>query len=122
EPQGPGVNRGCHPVFAEDLRVALLVSAGAEVASAEGIRGSLNLSQFVEGRRWCPQAREGIEETRVVAGNELYNNVEIHRTCPRFYALQSGRLREARLLSPPRLRTGRESFPSSSSSISKAVR
>jgi len=35
--------------------------------------------------------------------------------------LQIGRLREARLLSPPRLRTGRESFPSSSSSISKAV-
>src|SRR5215467_13044718 len=29
--------------------------------------------------------------------------------------------KEARLLSPPRLRTGRESFPSSSSSISKAV-
>ena len=36
-------------------------------------------------------------------------------------SLQSSRLREARLLSPPRLRTGRESFPSSSSSISKAV-
>jgi hypothetical protein len=38
-----------------------------------------------------------------------------------FDLLQMGRLREARLLSPPRLRTGRESFPSSSSSISKAV-
>jgi transposase len=38
-----------------------------------------------------------------------------------FDLLQTGRLREARLLSPPRLRTGRESFPSSSSSISKAV-
>src|SRR5262249_36827640 len=39
EPQGPGVNRGCHPVFAEDLRVALLVLAGAQVSSAEGVRG-----------------------------------------------------------------------------------
>jgi hypothetical protein len=38
-----------------------------------------------------------------------------------FKLLQSRRLREARLLSPPRLRTGRESFPASSSSISKAV-
>src|SRR5712691_5699771 len=37
-----------------------------------------------------------------------------------FDLLQTGRLREARLLSPPRLRTGRESFPSSSSSIPKA--
>ena len=38
-----------------------------------------------------------------------------------FDLLHTGRLREARLLSPPRLRTGRERFPSSSSSLSKAV-
>jgi transposase-like protein len=38
-----------------------------------------------------------------------------------FDLLQIGRLREARLLSPPRLRTGRERFPSSGSSLSKAV-
>jgi hypothetical protein len=38
-----------------------------------------------------------------------------------FDLLQTGRLREARLLSPPRLRTERESFPSFGSSISKAV-
>src|SRR5919199_2160308 len=43
------------------------------------------------------------------------------RCLDHFKLLQSRRLREARLLSPPRLRTGRESFPSSSSSISKAV-
>ena len=43
------------------------------------------------------------------------------RCLDHFDLLQSRRLREARLLSPPRLRTGRESFPSSSSSISKAV-
>jgi hypothetical protein len=35
--------------------------------------------------------------------------------------LQTGRLREARLLSPPRLSTGRERFPSSRSRLSKAV-
>src|SRR5262249_13637944 len=64
-------------------------TTGFAMSFPSALRSSLNLSQFVEGRRWCPQAREGIEETRVVAGNELYNNVEIHRTCPRFYALQT---------------------------------
>jgi hypothetical protein len=38
-----------------------------------------------------------------------------------FDLLHTGRLREARLLSPPRLRTERESFPSFGSSISKAM-
>ena len=38
-----------------------------------------------------------------------------------FDLLQTGRLREARLLLPPRLRTERESFPSFGSSLSKAV-
>jgi hypothetical protein len=50
---------------------------------------SLNLSQFVEGRRWCPWAREGLEETRVFAGYVSYNGEEIRRTSARFYTLQS---------------------------------
>ena len=50
---------------------------------------SLNLSQFVEGGRWGPWARECIEETRVVAGDRLCNNVGIHRASARLYALQS---------------------------------
>jgi len=32
---------------------------------------SLNLSQFVEGRRWWPWAREDLEEVRVFAGDGL---------------------------------------------------
>jgi hypothetical protein len=48
-----------------------------------------NFSQFVEGRRWCPWAREGIEEARVFAGDEACNGEESHRTPARFYALQS---------------------------------
>src|SRR5262245_50645450 len=31
---------------------------------------ALNLQQFVEGRRWCPWAREGLEEARVFAGDK----------------------------------------------------
>jgi len=32
---------------------------------------SLNFSQFVEGRRWRPWAREDLEEVRVFAGDGL---------------------------------------------------
>ena len=61
--------------------------------------GSL-AGQFVEGQRGRPGAREGIEEARVFAGDRPGNGEQIHRLYARFYALQSGRLREARLLSP----------------------
>ena len=50
---------------------------------------ALNLSQFVEGRRWCPWAREGIEEVRVFAGDEPCHREETHRASARLYALQT---------------------------------
>jgi len=50
---------------------------------------SLNFSQFVEGRRWCPWARAGLEEVRVFAGDEPCNGEERCRALARFYALQS---------------------------------
>src|SRR5215831_2708492 len=50
------------------------------------LKGSLNLSQFVEGRRWCPWAREGLEEAHVFAGDEPGNGEEIHHASTRFYA------------------------------------
>src|SRR5436309_8591613 len=50
---------------------------------------SLNFSQFVEGRRWCPWAREGLEKARVFASDEPCNSEEIHRTSARFDALQT---------------------------------
>jgi hypothetical protein len=53
--------------------------------------GSLNFSQFVEGRRWWPWAREGLEEVRVFAGDEPCNGAERCRASARLYALQSVR-------------------------------
>src|SRR4030095_12596296 len=50
---------------------------------------SLNLSQFVECQRWCPRARESLEEARVFAGDELCHRAEIRRISARFYALQT---------------------------------
>jgi hypothetical protein len=52
---------------------------------------SLNFSQFVEGRRWWPWAREGIKETHVFAGDEPCIGEEIHRVSSRFDALQTAR-------------------------------
>ena len=52
---------------------------------------SLNFSQCVKGRRWCRWTREGLEGTRVFAGDAPCNREEIHRACARFYALQSVR-------------------------------
>jgi hypothetical protein len=50
---------------------------------------TLNLLQFVEGRRWCPWVREGLEEARVFAGDEPCHGEERRRASARFYALQS---------------------------------
>jgi hypothetical protein len=50
---------------------------------------ALNFEQFVEGRRWWPWAREGLEEARVVAGDEPCNGEERRRASVRFDALQS---------------------------------
>src|SRR6266581_5056006 len=52
---------------------------------------SLNFSQCVEGRRWGPWARAGIEAARVVAGTEPCHGEELHRAAARFYARQSVR-------------------------------
>src|SRR5215831_19879459 len=81
------------------------------VPSFRLLPGSLNLEQFVAGRRWWPWAREGLEAAGVFAGDAPCTGEDRHRVSTKFDALQNGRLREARLLSPPRLRTGRESFP-----------
>lgn len=53
--------------------------------------GSLNFSQFVEGRRWGPWAREGSEEAYVFAGEAPCHGGEICRATARFDALQSVR-------------------------------
>ena len=50
---------------------------------------SLNFEPCVEGRRWYPWAREGLEATRVVAGDEPRNGAEIRRISARFDARQS---------------------------------
>jgi hypothetical protein len=50
---------------------------------------TLNLSQFVEGQRWCPWAREGLEKAHVFTSDEPCNREEIHRASARFYALQT---------------------------------
>jgi hypothetical protein len=49
----------------------------------------LNFSQFVEGRRWGPWVREGLEDADVVAGGEPCIGEAIHRASARFYALQT---------------------------------
>src|SRR5262245_48189621 len=41
------------------------------------VSGSLNFSQFVEGRRWWPWAREGREAAYVFAGDEPCTGEEI---------------------------------------------
>jgi len=50
---------------------------------------TLNLSQFVEGRRGWPWAREGREEAHVFAGDEPCTAEEICRASARFDALQN---------------------------------
>jgi hypothetical protein len=50
---------------------------------------SLNFSQFVEGRRWCPWARRRIAEARVFAGDAPCHGEEIRSASARLYALQS---------------------------------
>jgi predicted Zn-ribbon and HTH transcriptional regulator len=50
---------------------------------------SLNLSQFVEGRRWWPWAREDLAEVRVFAGDGLCNGEKMVSFSASVYALQS---------------------------------
>jgi len=50
---------------------------------------SLNLEQFVEGLRWWPWAREGLEEVHVFAGDEPCTGEAKHRASARFDALQN---------------------------------
>jgi len=49
----------------------------------------LNLSQFVEGRRWWSWAREDLEEVRVFAGDGLCNGEKMVSFSASVYALQS---------------------------------
>src|SRR5262249_43463900 len=48
-----------------------------------------HVSQCVEGRRWCPWAREGLEEARVFAGDAPCHGEEIYRVPARIYARQT---------------------------------
>jgi hypothetical protein len=56
---------------------------------ARGQTGTLNVSPFVEGRRWWPWAGEGLAEARICAGDEPCHGEEIRRAFARFDALQS---------------------------------
>jgi hypothetical protein len=60
-----------------------------EVLQSQGL--PLNFSQFVEGRRWWPWARKGLEAARVFAGAEPCHGEEIRHASARFYALQTAR-------------------------------
>ena len=54
------------------LAVLLLLKAMQSVMGlVRPFAQSLNLSQFVEGRRWWPWAREDLAEVRVFAGDGL---------------------------------------------------
>jgi hypothetical protein len=53
------------------------------------ILASLNLSPFVEGRRWWPWAREDREAAYVFAGDEPCTGKELGHASARFYALQT---------------------------------
>jgi hypothetical protein len=63
------------------------------IGLARPLSTTLSFSQFVEGCGWCPWAREGVEEARVFAGDELCHGEEIRRASARFDALQSQALR-----------------------------
>ena len=52
-------------------------------------RSSLNFSQFVEGRRWWPWAREGREAAYVFAGDEPCTGEKIGRASARFDVRQT---------------------------------
>jgi hypothetical protein len=68
--------------------IELSLSTGGP-REAVGYYTSLNLSQFVEGRRWWPWAREGREEAHVFTGDEPCTGEERHRVSARFDALQN---------------------------------
>ena len=55
-----------------------------------GLGGLLGMClPVVEGRRWWPRAREGIEEARVFAGDEPCHREETRRAAARLYTLQN---------------------------------
>jgi hypothetical protein len=56
--------------------------------------GPLNFSQFVEGRRWWPWAREGLKEAHVFAGDEPCTGKETYRASARFYATKCDKLND----------------------------
>ena len=47
---------------------------------------------MVVGPWWCPWAREGIDEARLLAGDGLRNGEEICSASARLYALQTVKL------------------------------
>jgi len=52
--------------------------------SHRGKVDTLNFSQFVEGRKWYPCARDGIAETSVFAGDEPCRAEAIRYATARF--------------------------------------
>src|SRR5438128_7957784 len=64
---------------------------GKHLVSMSCKSAPLNLSRFVEYRRWGPWAREGIEEAHVFTGDALCHRERTHRVFPRIDALQTTR-------------------------------
>jgi hypothetical protein len=62
---------------------------GGCLPAHDWILNSLNLSQFVEGRKWWPWAREALEEVHVFAGDGLGNEEKRVSFSASIYALQS---------------------------------
>ena len=95
---------------------------GQQVAIYQGYVGVLSIPPQLSSAQWRVEQAELILQAALDPAIARRPRREEFVACfDHFDLLQTGRLREARLLSPPRLRTGRESFPSSSSSIPKAV-
>src|SRR5713101_2781808 len=120
----PGATAGAYGPRARVIRVADPVGVVATCLLGH------NFALRYPGASRCRRLRHGSvgEDKRVPAslsiscGYDLWNGEGDSQLCIMLLPpLQTGRLREAGFLPLPRLRTGRESFPSSSSSISKAV-
>ena len=87
------MDRNCKRLFpyAPPGALAALVRPGGANAGPDfcTLLVSLNFSQFVEGRQWSPQAREGLEGVRVFAGDGLGNGEKMVSFSASVYGLQS---------------------------------
>src|SRR2546421_11422773 len=89
----PGDGSRAHRPYLESRRTTVVSRPSSQgLKPVSRLRGtapknaSLNLSQFVEGRRGWTWAREGREEAHVFAGDKPCPGEEIHRASARFDA------------------------------------